>query len=111
MSFLGLLILDTTEDSLTIDIFAALADDGIADLTDENYKAGRSVVVGRICPDHENHMHDGDKEVRNLSELFTQVSELVEKGSECLQVLKVLVTFRAGSLNLLLELAERSSVS
>jgi hypothetical protein len=56
-------------------------------------------------------MHDGDKEVRNLSDLFTQVSELVEKGSECLQVLKVLVTFRAGSLNLLLELAERSSIS
>jgi len=110
MSFLGLLILDAAENGLTIDIFAALADDGIADLTDENDKAGRGVVIGRIGPDHENHMHDGDKEVGDLSELLTQVSELVEQGSEGLQVLEVLVTFRAGSLDFLLELAERASV-
>jgi hypothetical protein len=52
VSFLGLFVLDATEDGLTVDIFTALADDGIADLSDEYYKSSRCVVVGRVCPYH-----------------------------------------------------------
>lgn len=71
VSFLGLLILDAAENSLAINVFTALADNGIANLADEDDKAGRSVVVRGIGPDHQDHMHDGDKEIRNLSELLT----------------------------------------
>jgi hypothetical protein len=52
VSFLGLFVLDATEDGLTVDIFAALADDGVADLSDEYYKSSRGVVVGRVGPYH-----------------------------------------------------------
>ena len=55
-------------------------------------------------------MHDWDEEVRDLGELLAQVSQLVEETSQSLKILKVFVGFRAGSLNLLLEFAEGSSV-
>ena len=37
VSFLGLLALDAAEDGLTIDVLAALADDGVADLADQDH--------------------------------------------------------------------------
>ena len=45
MSFLGLLILDECEDLLSIDVVLALSDDCVADLTNQNHEARRSVVV------------------------------------------------------------------
>ena len=45
MSFLWLLILDAPKDCLTINVFAALANDGIADLTDQDDKASWSVII------------------------------------------------------------------
>lgn len=56
-------------------------------------------------------MHDGHKEVRHLSKLLAKVGKLVKQSGESLKVFVVLVGLRASSLNLLLELAERSSVS
>lgn len=58
MSFFGLFILDAGKDSLTIDILPALIDDSIADLTDQDYKTSGCVVVGRVGPDHEDHVHN-----------------------------------------------------
>ena len=52
MSFLGLLILNAAKDSLTINVLAALTNDGIADLTDQDNKASRGVIVGGVGPDH-----------------------------------------------------------
>ena len=78
MSFLWFLVLDASKDSLAINIFAALANDGIADLTDQYYKASRSIVVWRVGPNHENHVHNGNKEVRNFREILAKVGELVK---------------------------------
>jgi hypothetical protein len=111
VSFLRLLVLYATKDCLAINILAALADDGVADLTDEDNKACRGIVVRRVGPNHENHVHDWDEEVWNLSELLAQVCELVEQSSKGLKILKVLVGLRAGSLDLFLKLAEGTSVS
>ena len=46
MGFLGLFVLDGSKDCLAIDILAALADDSVANLTDQDNKAGRGVIVG-----------------------------------------------------------------
>lgn len=74
MSFLGLLILNAAKDSLTINVLAALTNDGIADLTDQDNKTSRGVIVGGVGPDHEDHVHDGDKQVWDLSEFSAQIS-------------------------------------
>lgn len=55
-------------------------------------------------------MHDGHKEVGHLGKLLAKVGKLVKQSGESLKVFEVLVGLRASSLNLLLELAERSSV-
>jgi len=110
MCLLGFFVLNGTEDCLSINILAALADYGIADLTDQDNQASRSVIVGRVCPDHQDHVHNGDEEIRDLGELLAQISELVEETSKCLKILKVLVSLGAGSLDFFLELAEGASV-
>ena len=79
MSLLGLLALDAAEDGLAIDVLAALADDGVADLADQYDQASGSVVVGGVGPDHQDHVHDGDEQVRDLSELSAQVSQVSEQ--------------------------------
>lgn len=81
MGFFGLFILNAAEDTLSINIFAALLNDSVTNLADQNNKASRSVVVGRIGPDHENHVHDGDKEIGDLSEVFAKISQLIEQGT------------------------------
>jgi hypothetical protein len=74
VGLLWLLVLDTGKDWLAINVFAALADDGVADLADQDYKASRGVVVRRVGPDHEDHVHDGNEEIRHFSELLAQIS-------------------------------------
>jgi hypothetical protein len=110
VSFLGLLALDAAEDGLTIDVLAALADDGVADLADQDHQASGRVVVRRVRPDHQDHVHDRDEQVGHLGELSAQVSQVSEKVGQGLQVLVVLVGLRSSGLHLLLELAEGSSV-
>ena len=110
MSFLWLLILNAAKDSLAVDVLAALADDGVADLTDQDDKASRGVVIGGIGPDHEDHVHDRNEEVGNLSEFLAQISKLVKQSSKGLEILEVLIGLRASSLNFLLKLAEGSGV-
>lgn len=110
MSFLGLLALDAAEDGLPVDVLAALADDGVADLADQDHQASGGVVVRRVRPDHQDHVHDRHEQVGHLGELSAQVSQVSEKVGQGLQVLVVLVSLRSGGLHLLLELAEGSSV-
>jgi len=50
-------------------IVLALTNNSIADLTDENDKAVRSDIVGRIGPDHENGVRDGDELAGNFFKL------------------------------------------
>ena len=111
MSFFGLLVLDASKNRLTINVFTALVNDGVADLTDQDHQASRGVIVGGVGPDHKNHVHNGDKEVRDLSEILSEISELVEETNKGLKILVVLIGLSAGGLNLLLELGEGTSVS
>ena len=55
-------------------------------------------------------MHDWCEQFGDFSEVFSEVSQLVEERRQSLEILKVLICLSASSLNLLLELAERSSV-
>ena len=55
-------------------------------------------------------MHHRDEELRDLSEILSEIGELVEQRSEGLEVLEVLIGLCACCLDLLLELAEGSSV-
>jgi hypothetical protein len=110
MGFFGLFVLNATEDTLTINIFATLLNNSVTDLTDQNYKASWSVVVGGIGPDHENHVHDGHKEIWDFSEVFTKISKLIEQGAKSLEIFEVLIGFCSSSLDLFLKFAEWTSV-
>lgn len=55
-------------------------------------------------------MHDGNEEVRDLSKVFAKIGKLVEEAAECLEILVVLISLSAGGLDLLLKLAEGTSV-
>ena len=59
MSFRCCIVLDELKDALTIYLGAALIDNGVADLTNENKKSSRSVVVSAVLPDKKNSVHDG----------------------------------------------------
>lgn len=104
MSFLRLFILDEGKDLITINVVAALIDDGIADLSDEDHKSRRCVVTGRIFPDQQDDVHGRHKEIWDLSEILASIGQLVEEVSQCSQVLMVLIGFMSGSLDFLLEL-------
>lgn len=110
MGLLWLLSLDEAKDLLTIDLLVASVDDRVANLTDENNKPGWRVVVLRIGPDKEDGVHDWDEEVNNVLKLVGWVGKLVEQFSQGLEISEVLVGLRSSNLDLLLELAERSSV-
>ena len=69
MSALRLLNLDIMEDLLSINIFAASLNDGIADLPDEHDKSSWRIVVLGVCPDEENGVHNWHKEVGRFMEL------------------------------------------
>ena len=64
------IILDELEDALSINFRAALVDDSVADLADENEEASWSVVVGTVLPDKEDGVHDGYEKLSNLWELL-----------------------------------------
>lgn len=70
MGFLGLFVLDESEDHFSIDEFAGLGDNSIANFSDENNKSAGSVVVLRVVPDEENDMHYGYEEVWELIEFL-----------------------------------------
>lgn len=91
VSFLGLLVLDAGKDGLAIDVLAALTDNGVANLADQDNKASWCVVVGRVGPDHEDHVHDGNEQVRYFGELSAQVSKVSEQVGQGLEILVVLV--------------------
>lgn len=110
MSLFWLLSFNAAENWLSVNVLATLVNDCIADLSDKDYQASWGVIAGRVGPDHKNHVHDGHKEVWDLSEVLAKISKLIEKAIQGLKVLVVLITFSAGSLNFLLELAERSSI-
>ena len=61
MSFRSCIVFDELKDALTIYFGAALIDNSIADLTNENKKPGWGVVIGAVLPDKEDSVHDGHK--------------------------------------------------
>lgn len=110
MGVSGVIVLDGIEDLLSINKVLALSDDSIADFTNENNEAGRSVVVVRVLPDEQDSVHDGHKQVSNLGQLKGGGGQIVEETVESLQVLVVLVGFLLSDLHFLLELGEGSGV-
>jgi hypothetical protein len=57
---------DETEDGWAINGPSAPADDGIADLSDEDHKPGWSVVVLRVGPDEEDSVHNWLKDINKI---------------------------------------------
>jgi hypothetical protein len=106
----GVIVLDGIEDLLSINEVLALSDNSIADFTDENNEAGRSVVVVGVLPNEQDSVHDRHKQVGNLGQLKGGGGQIVEETVESLQVLEVLVRFLLGDLHFLLELREGSGV-
>jgi len=90
---------------------SALADDCIANLSDQDDESRWSVVMLGIGPNKENGVHYWDEELRDLWHLFHLVGELVEKFNQGFEVLVVLIGFSFGGLDFLLKLAEWASVS
>ncbi len=81
MCLLRLLILDECEDLITVNVVAALVDDGAADLTDQHDQAGGGVVAGGVFPDQEDYVHDGYEQVWDFGEVLACVGQLVEQVS------------------------------
>lgn len=106
----SVLILDSVEDFLAINKSAALGNDGVADLSNENDKASRGVVVLGVGPDEEDGVHDGHKELSNLVGLIAGADELAEEVLEGAEILVVLVGLFLGNLNFLLQLGEGGGV-
>lgn len=111
MSVKGVFLFDGIEDFGSIDCSAALLDDSVADLANENHKPGWSVVTWGVVPDKKDGVHDWNKEVDDLSELFGAVGQVEEQVLKSQEVLQVFVGLFLGNLNFLLEFAERSGVS
>ena len=101
---------DEIEDLLTVDFVAADSNNGIADLSDENNKSGWSVVVLRVGPNKQDGLHNWLKELSDVFERQSWVSELVEELFQSLEVLIVLVGFVLGDVHFLLELGEWTGV-
>ena len=104
------IILDRAKDLVTVDLLAALVDDGVADLADQHQEAcGRVVVLG-VGPDEEDGVHDGHEELGDIGQVLRGVLKLVEVLLEGLEELVVLVSLDASNVNLLLQLAEGTSL-
>lgn len=84
MSFLGFFVLDESEDLFSIDVVSALVDDGVTDLSDQNYEAGWRVVVLGVGPDQQDHVHDRHEEIWDLCEILSSISQLVEQVQQSL---------------------------
>ena len=110
MSIAWVLILDSTENFVTINLLAALEDNGIANLTDQDQKASWSVVVLRIGPDKEDGMHDRDKELRDFHEIKRSVHKLVEMLFKSLEILEILISLNSGDMDLFLKFGEGTSL-
>ena len=100
------IILDRAKDLVTVDLLAALVDDGVADLADQHQEAcGRVVVLG-VGPDEEDGVHDGHEELGDIRQILGGVLKLVEVLLESLKELVVLISLDASNMDLFLELAE-----
>ena len=110
VGFTGLVVLDEREDLLAINEVAASVDHSVADLADEHDEAGGRVVVLRVSPDKEDRVHDGHEQLSDVAQLLGVVGQLVEEIGQGLQVEVVIVGLDTGSLDLLLELGEGTSV-
>ena len=64
-----------------------------------------------VGPDKENSVHDGNEGLSDLWQLKRGVSEDVKVLLQGLEVLRVLVSLKAGNLYLFLEFAEGASLS
>ena len=70
MGILWLRFLNGLKDLLTINSRAALLNNSIADLSDENNEAGRSIVVLGVVPDQQDGVHDGHELFCNIGQLL-----------------------------------------
>lgn len=61
-----IVVLDRAEDLITVDLLAALVDEGVADLTDEYEQASWGVVMLRVSPDKQDGVHDGHEVLGDL---------------------------------------------
>jgi hypothetical protein len=64
----------------------------------------------RVLPNHEDGVQDWNEEFRDISKLFRLIGQLFEELSQCRKILVVLIRFRSGSLDFLLEFAEWTGV-
>jgi len=69
---------DQGENLVLVNERLASVDDGVGDLSDEDNKSGRSVVVLRVGPDQQDGMHDGHEQVRDLSQVLGVLAERIE---------------------------------
>ena len=106
----GVFVLDGTKDLIRVDLLAALEDDCVANLTDENKQAGWRVVVLRVGPDQQNGVHDGDEALGDFGKFERGVDELVEVLLQGLEILEVLIGFQSRDMDLLLKLAESTGL-
>jgi len=79
MSFWDLITFDEGKHFLSIDLAAASFDDSVADLSYENHKSRRSVVVLRVGPNKQNSMHNWNEQLSNVVQLLGWISKLVEQ--------------------------------
>jgi len=70
VSILWLRFLDGLKNLLTINSRAALLNDSVADLSDEDDEAGRSIVVLGVVPDQQDSVHDGHELFCNIGQLL-----------------------------------------
>lgn len=91
-------------------VFFGLGDDGVADLSDQDHKSGRSVVISGLLPDKEDQMHDWDVQVMSDLKLLRVVAQLLEPRSQGVQVFEIVVGFDSGVHHFFLQLRERVGV-
>ena len=78
MSFLWLITFDESEDFLSINLLTASIDNSVANLADQHNKPRWRVIVLGVGPDHENGVHDWNKEVSDIFQLVGWVCELIK---------------------------------
>lgn len=90
-SILGVLILNGSENGGAGDTFSGLENDGITDLSNQHHESRRGIVESGFVPNHEDGVHDGDKEFMEVAEFLAGVRELVEVTGQGLQISRVIV--------------------
>ena len=95
MSFRCCIVLDELKDALTIYLGAALIDNCVADLTNENKKAGWGVVVGAVLPDKKDSVHDGYEQLSNFWQLLGLVHKINKSILEGSQEFEILSCFNS----------------